>query len=67
MEIISRSVYVGPNVFAKEPLIRLTVDLHRRAETPVSEYLDALAPLFDELPGPRHRDDRDRRAADASG
>ena len=35
MEIISRSVYVGPNVFAKLPLIRLTVDLHRRAETPV--------------------------------
>ena len=34
MEIISSSVYVGPNVYAKQPLIRLTVDLHRRAETP---------------------------------
>jgi len=51
MEIIARSVYVGPNVFAKEPLIRLTVDLHRRAETPVAEYFDRLGPLFDELPG----------------
>ena len=51
MEIISRSVYVGPNTFGKGPLIRLTVDLHRRAETPVSDYADALRPLFDELPG----------------
>ncbi len=51
MEIISRSVYVGPNTFGKGPLIRLTVDLHRRAETPVSDYADALGPLFDELPG----------------
>jgi cyanophycin synthetase len=51
MEIVSRSVYVGPNVFAKVPLIRLTVDLHRRADRPVSDYADDLAPLFEELPG----------------
>ena len=31
MEIVSTAVYVGPNVYAKQPLIRLTVDLHRRA------------------------------------
>ena len=36
MEIVSTAVYVGPNVYAKLPLIRLTVDLHRRADTPVS-------------------------------
>ena len=51
MEIVSTAVYVGPNVYAKQPLIRLTVDLHRRAEKPVSDYADALGPLFDELPG----------------
>ena len=32
MEIVSTAVYVGPNVYAKLPLIRLTVDLHRRAD-----------------------------------
>ncbi|HET9068699.1 MAG TPA: acetate--CoA ligase family protein, partial [Amaricoccus sp.] len=51
MEIASTAVYVGPNVYAKRPLIRLTVDLHRRADRPVSDYADALGPLFDELPG----------------
>ena len=51
MEIVSTAVYVGPNVHAKLPLIRLTVDLHRRAATPVSEYADVLHPLFDHLPG----------------
>jgi cyanophycin synthetase len=51
MEIVSTAVYVGPNVYAKLPLIRLTVDLHRRTETPVGDYLDDLAPLFEQLPG----------------
>jgi cyanophycin synthetase len=52
MEIVSSAVYVGPNVYAKQPLIRLTVDLHRRAETPVTEYGDKLlGPLFEHLPG----------------
>jgi cyanophycin synthetase len=51
MEIVSTAVYVGPNVYAKLPLIRFTVDLHRRAETPVSAYRDRLAPLFELLPG----------------
>ncbi len=37
MEIVSTAVYVGPNVYAKQPLIRLTVDLHRRADKPVSD------------------------------
>ena len=45
MEIVSTAVYVGPNVYAKRPLIRLTVDLHRRADRPVSDYADALGPL----------------------
>ena len=52
MEILSTAVYVGPNVYARLPLIRLTVDLHRRAETPVSHYGDALMrPLLEHLPG----------------
>ncbi len=52
MEIVSTAVYVGPNVVSKTPLIRLTVDLHRRADKPVSDYADALiAPLMEHLPG----------------
>jgi cyanophycin synthetase len=52
MEIVSTAVYVGPNVFAKQPLIRLTVDLHRRADMPVSEVADrVLPPLLQRLPG----------------
>ena len=52
MEIVSSAVYVGPNIYARQPLIRLTVDLHRRAQTPVSDYADALiAPLLEQLPG----------------
>lgn len=52
MEIVSSSVYVGPNVYSRQPLVRLTVDLHRRAETPVSDYADLLIePLLTHLPG----------------
>ncbi len=52
MQIVSTAVYVGPNVYAKLPLIRLTLDLHRRAETPVSDYAEALVePLMHYLPG----------------
>jgi cyanophycin synthetase len=51
MQIVDTSVYVGPNVFAKKPLIRLTVDLHRRAGTPVSDYADLLIePLLKYVP-----------------
>lgn len=50
MQIVSTRVYVGPNVFSRQPLIRLTVDLHRRAGVPVSEYADALAPLGGYVP-----------------
>jgi cyanophycin synthetase len=52
MEIVSTAVYVGPNVYAKAPLIRLTVDLHRRAGAPVSEFGAGLTgPLLEHLPG----------------
>ncbi len=52
MEIVSTAVYVGPNVYAKQPLIRLTVDLHRRADMPVTEVAErVLAALLDQLPG----------------
>ena len=37
MQIVKTSVYVGPNIYSKEPLIRLTLDLHRRADVPVLE------------------------------
>ena len=48
----------------RQPLIRLTVDLHRRAETPVSEYARrAGQPLFDELPGLATAATETRRAA----
>lgn len=52
MEIVSTGVYVGPNIYARRPLIRVTVDLHRRAGKAVSEYADTLvAPLLRHLPG----------------
>jgi cyanophycin synthetase len=52
MEIVATAVYVGPNVYAKAPLIRLTVDLHRRADTPVAELAPRLLPpLVAALPG----------------
>lgn len=52
MEIVSTRVYVGPNVFSHHPLIRLTVDLHRRAGQPVADYgEDLLGPLLDYVPG----------------
>jgi cyanophycin synthetase len=51
MEIVSSSVYVGPNVYSRQPLIRLTLDLHRRATTPVRDYAEAVLPtLLRELP-----------------
>ncbi len=52
MEIVSTGVYVGPNVYAKQPLIRLTVDLHRRAEASVASFGESLKEtLFEVLPG----------------
>ncbi|MEO9781662.1 MAG: cyanophycin synthetase [Sedimentitalea sp.] len=51
MQIVDTSVYVGPNIYAKQPLIRLTVDLHRRAGKPVSDYADDLIdPLLTFVP-----------------
>lgn len=51
MQIVKTSVYVGPNIYAKEPLIRLTVDLHRRAGVPVRDFADILiGPLLDSVP-----------------
>ncbi|NNE41151.1 MAG: cyanophycin synthetase [Marinicaulis sp.] len=52
MEILSTAVYVGPNIFDKQRLIRLTVDLGDRVGTPVSRYASELiAPLLHHLPG----------------
>lgn len=46
MDIISTAAYVGPNSYAKVPLIRLTVDLRSRSTASVASYgetvLDAL-------------------------
>jgi cyanophycin synthetase len=52
MEIVSTAVYVGPNVYSKLPLIRLTLDLHKRAGSAVRDYADVLIdPLVRHLPG----------------
>lgn len=51
MEIVSSSVYVGPNIYSRQPLVRLTVDLRRRADRPVSDYADDLiGPLLKDFP-----------------
>ncbi len=52
MDIVSSSVYVGPNIYSRQPLIRLTVDLRRRSDTPVSHYATQLIdPLLRWFPG----------------
>ncbi|MDE1571113.1 cyanophycin synthetase [Aquabacter sp. P-9] len=38
MDIISTAAYVGPNSYAKVPLIRLTVDLRSRSTASVASY-----------------------------
>ena len=51
MQIVKTSVYVGPNIYSKEPLIRLTVDLHRRADVPVRDFAGVLIdPLLGYVP-----------------
>ncbi|MHA6323713.1 cyanophycin synthetase [Roseivivax sp. CAU 1753] len=50
MQIVATKVYVGPNIFSKAPLIRLTVDLHKRSGRPVSDYADILDPLVNYVP-----------------
>jgi len=51
MQIVKTSVYVGPNTWARDPLIRMTVDLHRRAGKPVSDWGEALiGPLLAHVP-----------------
>ena len=51
MQIVKTSVYVGPNIYSKEPLIRLSVDLHRRAGVPVRDFADVLIdPLLGYVP-----------------
>ncbi|MGF1544103.1 MAG: cyanophycin synthetase [Parvularculaceae bacterium] len=52
MKLISTTVYVGPNIFAKEPLIRLTVDVGRFAGRRAADYeAELIAPLLVALPG----------------
>ena len=52
MKLISTSVYVGPNVFAKQPLIRFTLDLGRNAGRSAAEFDGRLIePLVAALPG----------------
>ncbi len=38
MDIISTAAYVGPNAYAKVPLIRLTIDLRNRSAATVASY-----------------------------
>ena len=52
MKLIKTSVYVGPNVFAKHPLIRFTLDLGRFAGRPARDFERRLIePLVQALPG----------------
>ncbi len=52
MKLIATSVYVGPNIFSKLPLVRATLDLGGFAARPVSDYRDRLeGPLAAALPG----------------
>ena len=52
MEILKTTVYVGPNIFDHQPLIRHTIDLGRRADRSVSDYAsDLVDPLLEHLPG----------------
>ncbi|MEL6371982.1 MAG: cyanophycin synthetase [Pseudomonadota bacterium] len=52
MKLLSTSVYVGPNVFSKKPLIRLTIDFGKFADRPAADFGSKLIdPLLDALPG----------------
>ncbi|MEM9168260.1 MAG: cyanophycin synthetase [Pseudomonadota bacterium] len=52
MKIIATSVYVGPNVFSKTPLVRLKVDLGRYADKCAADFgADLIDPLLNALPG----------------
>lgn len=51
MDIISTAAYVGPNAYAKVPLIRLTIDLRGRSSASVASYgPDLLATLAKAVP-----------------
>lgn len=53
MNILSRSVYLGPNLYALFPVIRLTVDLGPLEDWPSARLGEAafVAPLLERLPG----------------
>ncbi len=52
MKLRSTSVYVGPNIFAKKPLIRFTLDLGKFADRCAADFGDRLIePLIEALPG----------------
>lgn len=51
MDIISTAAYVGPNAYAKVPLIRLTIDLRSRSTASVASYgPDLLSTLAKAVP-----------------
>ena len=51
MKLLSSSVYVGPNIFAHQPLIRYTLDLGRFAGRPAADFAaELIEPLLDVLP-----------------
>ncbi len=52
MKLLSTSVYVGPNIFSKKPLIRFTVDFGEYAGKCAADFKDRLInPLVEALPG----------------
>ena len=52
MKVIDKAVYLGPNLYAHFPVIRLTVDLGELEEWPTGRLGDAFVrPLLETLPG----------------
>jgi cyanophycin synthetase len=73
VDIVSTAAYVGPNIYATLPLLRLTIDLRHRAAASVASYgagmLDALVKVLPGLATDRMEDgslwiDRARSADD---
>src|ERR1044071_445175 len=52
MKVVSRSVYLGPNLYAKFPVIRLVLDLGPLEEWPTARLgADFQKRLVEQLPG----------------
>lgn len=56
MRIVRSRVYVGPNIYCREPVIRLMVDFRDRRDTRLGAYApEVVDTLLERLPGLRQR------------